>query len=95
MQGGWVYIMTNGAFGTLYVGVTNDLARRIDEHRSGTADSFTSRYKAARLAWAERHDNIVPAIKREKAIKYWRRCWKIDLITADNPNWDDLAVRWL
>jgi putative endonuclease len=90
--GGWVYIVTNCPKGTLYVGVgvTSDLARRIWEHREGVVAGFTSRYALKRLVFAERHDAIQAAIQREKNIKHWSRAWKIDLIEAENPRWDDL-----
>jgi putative endonuclease len=91
MHGGWVYIMANSAFGTLYVGVTSDLEKRVAQHKAGTFKGFTHRYCVTRLAYAERHDDIVSAIRREKNIKHWPRAWKIDLIMAQNPNWDDLA----
>ena len=90
MKGGWVYIVTNCAFGSLYVGVTNNLTRRIGEHRAGLADGHTKRYGLKRLVFAERHEDILSAIAREKAIKHWIRDWKIDLIMDQNPNWDDL-----
>jgi putative endonuclease len=91
MYGGWVYIMTNGAFGTLYVGVTSDLEKRVAQHKAGIYEGFTARYRVTRLAYCERHDDIVSAIRREKAIKHWPRAWKIDLIMEQNPNWNDLA----
>ena len=90
MKGGWVYIVTNGAFGTLYIGVTSNLAQRIAQHRAGETEGFTRRYKLTRLVYAERHEDILAAIHREKTLKRWNRAWKIDLIMADNPNWDDL-----
>jgi putative endonuclease len=90
MKGGWVYIVTDRAFGSLYVGVTNNLRRRIAEHREGATDRHTKKYRLSRLVYAERHEEILSAIAREKAIKHWVRAWKIDLIMADNPNWDDL-----
>ncbi len=90
MKGGWVYIVTNQAFGSLYVGVTSNLRRRIAEHRERTGVGHTAKYGLTRLVYAERHDEILAAIAREKAIKHWGRDWKIDLIMADNPNWDDL-----
>ena len=90
MQGGWVYIVTNCANGTLYVGVTSDLARRLWEHREGVADGFTKRYGLKRLVWAERHDDIRAAIQREHNLKHWPRAWKIQLILAGNPGWNDL-----
>ena len=90
MQGAWVYIMTNKVNGTLYVGVTSDIARRAWEHRTGVIDGFTRRYGLKRLVYCERHDTIILAIQREKAIKHWLRPWKIDLIQSVNPAWDDL-----
>jgi putative endonuclease len=88
--GGWVYIMASQPNGVLYVGVTADLARRTYEHREGLAARFTKRYAVKRLVWFERHDDIVAAIRREKAIKEWRRAYKVRLIVAGNPQWDDL-----
>ncbi len=87
---GWVYIITNRSNGILYVGVTSDLVRRVAEHRAGEVAGFTQRYGLKRLVWFERHDEIVGAIAREKAIKQWKRAWKIRLIVRDNPEWDDL-----
>jgi putative endonuclease len=91
--GGWVYIMTNRPNGTLYIGVTNDLARRVWEHREGVVAGFTKRYGLKRLVYAEHHDDIRIAIQREKSLKRWPRAWKVRLIHADNPNWDDLYDR--
>ncbi|MFC3674124.1 GIY-YIG nuclease family protein [Ferrovibrio xuzhouensis] len=90
MTGGWVYILTNQPRGTLYVGVTSDLVRRVWEHREGVAESFTKRYDLKRLVWFERHDDIREAIRREKALKRWLRDWKLDLVETANPGWDDL-----
>jgi putative endonuclease len=90
MQGGWVYIVTNRPNGTLYVGVTSDLARRAWEHREGVAEGFTKRYRLKRLVYAERHDDIRAAIQREKNLKHWSRTWKVRLILADNPDWNGL-----
>ncbi len=90
MSGGWVYIMTNRPNGTLYVGVTNDLSRRVWEHREGAADGFTKRYGLKRLVYAERHEDIQTAIQREKTIKHWSRAWRVHLILAENPEWNDL-----
>jgi len=90
MSGGWVYIMTNRPNGTLYVGVTSDLARRVWEHREGAADGFTKRYGLKRLVYAERHEDIQAAIQREKTIKHWSRAWRVHLILAENPEWNDL-----
>ena len=90
MQGGWVYIMANHPNGTLYVGVTSDLARRAWEHREGFVDGFTKQYGLKRLVYVERHEDIVSAIQREKNLKHWSRAWKVKLILAATPNWDDL-----
>ena len=89
-RGGWVYFLTNRRDGTLYIGVTNDLLRRIWEHRNGTSDGFTRRYYLKRLVYFECHDDIRTAIQRETSIKRWPRAWKINLITKDNPEWNDL-----
>jgi putative endonuclease len=90
MKGGWVYIMTNRPNGMLYIGVTNDIARRVYEHRTGIGSRFTSRYGLSRLAYFERHDDILAAIQREKNMKGWPRAWKARLISRINPEWRDL-----
>jgi len=90
MQGGWVYIVTNRRDGTLYVGVTSDIARLAWEHREGVVEGFTERYHLKRLVCVEHHDDIQSAIQREKNIKHWPRAWKVELIEAQNPEWDDL-----
>lgn len=90
MQGGWVYIVTNRPDGTLYIGVTSDLARRIHEHREGLVDGFSKRYGLTLLVWYERHDDIRNAIQRETSLKRWSRAWKVKLIHAMNSDWDDL-----
>ncbi|HRW60834.1 MAG TPA: GIY-YIG nuclease family protein [Defluviicoccus sp.] len=90
MRGGWVYIMTNRPNGTLYLGVTSNLARRVWEHREGVVDGFSKRYGLKRLVWFERHDDIRAAIQREKTMKHWPRAWKVRLILSANPEWDDL-----
>ena len=82
--------MTNRLNGTLYVGVTNDLARRVWEHREGLADGFTKKYGLKRLVYAEPHADIRFALQREKNLKHWSRAWKVRLILETNPNWDDL-----
>ncbi len=86
----WVYTLASHAGGTLYVGVTNDLVRRIYEHREGLAEGFTRKYGVKRLVYFEPHESILAAIQREKNIKHWSRKWKIDLIVRDNPDWRDL-----
>lgn len=90
MQGGWAYIVTNRPNGTLYVGVTSNLARRAWEHREGVAEGFTKRYGLKRLVYVERYEDILSAIQREKNLKHWSRTWKVRLILAQNPAWDDL-----
>jgi putative endonuclease len=90
MAGGWVYFMTNRRDGILYAGVTSDLPKRAWEHREGVTDGFTKRYQLKRLVYYERFDDIRDAIQREKSIKHWERAWKVRLIHAMNPNWDDL-----
>ena len=93
MSGGWVYILTNRPNGTLYVGVTHDLVRRVWEHREGVADGFTKRYALKRLVYFEHHDDMRGAIQREKNVKHWSRAWKVRLILRDNPDWEDLYDR--
>lgn len=85
-----VYIVASKDRGTTYIGVTNNITRRIWEHKQGAADSFTKRYSVNRLVRIEWFDNIETAIKREKQLKAWQRAWKIALIEEDNPHWSDL-----
>ncbi len=92
MPAGWIYVMTNRPNGTLYVGVTNDLTRRVGEHRAGIGSAFTARYKLDRLVYSETHGDMLTAIQREKNIKHWPPAWKVRLIVAANPAWDDLSV---
>ncbi|MFZ5733501.1 MAG: GIY-YIG nuclease family protein [Pseudomonadota bacterium] len=86
----WVYILSSAPGGTLYVGMTSNLVRRIYEHRQGLADGFTRKYGVKRLVHFEVHDTAIGAIQREKNIKHWPREWKIDLIVSGNPDWTDL-----
>ena len=86
----WVYILASEPGGTLYIGVTNNLVRRVYEHREGLAESFTKRYGIKTLVYFEPHETIAIALQREKNIKHWSREWKIDLIIASNPDWCDL-----
>lgn len=86
----FVYILASRQNGTLYVGVTNDVARRVFEHREDQAGSFTRRHGVHRLVYVEAHDDIGFAIQREKRIKRWQRRWKLDLIERENPDWRDL-----
>lgn len=84
-----VYIMTNRIYGTLYIGVTNDIARRAWEHREGLIDGFTKQHALKMLVYTEEFDSITEAIRREKRLKLWKRSWKIALIEEQNPNWED------
>ncbi len=86
----FVYILTNKPRGTLYVGVTNNLVRRVCEHREGTVRGFTKRYGLKQLVYYERYDAPTLAIQREKNIKHWSRAWKLDLVNSANPQWRDL-----
>jgi putative endonuclease len=88
----FVYILASQRNGTLYVGVTNDLIRRVQEHREGLVEGFTRRYRVKLLVFYEGHQDIREAITREKRIKRWRRDWKLQLIERSNPRWRDL---WL
>ncbi|MBX9990102.1 GIY-YIG nuclease family protein [Phreatobacter oligotrophus] len=89
-RGGWVYIITNRRDGVLYTGVTNDIARRGHEHRTGAYAGFTKHYGLKLLVWMERYDDIRDAIQRERSIKRWPRDWKVRLIHESNPDWRDL-----
>jgi putative endonuclease len=89
----WVYILASGLGGTLYIGVTNDLVRRVYEHRSNAVPGFTKKYGVHRLVYYEQFFDIENAIRREKRLKKWSRAWKIALIEKTNPNWDDLYPR--
>ena len=86
----YVYILSNKTRGTLYIGVTNDLLRRMWEHRTHAPSGFTDRYNLTRLIWYEQYAEPADAIRREKALKRWNRAWKIDLIEKTNPGWRDL-----
>ena len=86
----WVYILASRPRGTLYVGVTNNLIRRIYEHRERLADGFTKEHSVKMLVYYEQHATAMTAIQREKNIKHWSRAWKIDLIRSMNPQWRDL-----
>jgi putative endonuclease len=86
----YVYILASRIGGTLYIGVTNDLIRRVAEHRLKLAKGFTKKYGVHRLVYFEQYDDAENAIRREKRLKKWNRVWKIRLIEELNPNWDDL-----
>ena len=89
-KAGYVYIMASGKYGTLYIGVTSDLAKRVWQHRGGHIKGFTSSFDVKQLVYYELCDTIETAIIREKALKKWRRQWKINAIEKFNPDWDDL-----
>jgi len=91
----YVYILASGKNGTLYIGITNDLMRRLYEHKNSLIKGFTNKYKVNNLVYFEETNDISEAIKREKQLKKWNRQWKIELIEKDNPNWEDLAKEWL
>jgi putative endonuclease len=91
-KGGFVYILASGRNGTLYLGSTVDLCRRVYEHRQAYTPGFTTRYGVFQLVWYERYDLIVDARHREYVLKKWRRAWKIALIEAMNPLWRDLSL---
>ena len=86
----YVYILASGLNGTLYIGVTNDLIRRVYEHKNDVVPGFTKTYKVHSLVYFEETNDIRAAIEREKQLKKWRREWKLDLIEKDNPQWEDL-----
>jgi putative endonuclease len=90
MKGGWVYILASDRNGTIYTGVTADLAVRMTRHREGKGSRFAAIYSVMRLVHAEHFERIDEAIAREKAIKKWRRAWKLQLIERGNPEWNDL-----
>ncbi len=86
----YVYMLASERNGTIYIGVTNDILRRMWEHRTETMQGFTSRYGVKRLVWFEVHPSILNAIQREKNLKHWSRAWKMALIEKTNPTWRDL-----
>jgi len=90
MRGYWVYILASKPRGTLYVGVTNGIIARVDQHRSGMGSKFTRTYKVHLLVWFQEYADVREAIQREKTMKEWPRAWKINLIERTNPHWEDL-----
>jgi len=86
-----VYILASKRNGTLYVGMTNDIDRRIHEHKKDLNEGFTKRYQVHNLVWYEVHDDVLQAIRREKQLKKWMRPWKLELIEKHNPKWIDLV----
>ena len=91
---GYVYLLASQRNGTLYVGVTSDLVRRVDEHRRGDVAGFTQQYGAQRLVYVEVHDDIRDAIQREKQVEKWNRAWELRLIETEDPAWRDLYADW-
>jgi putative endonuclease len=89
-KGGWVYMMSDRYRGGIYTGVTADLPARVTQHREDSGSAFVRKYGFTRLVYAERHEPIEEATARDKAIKKWRRAWKIELIEPMNPDWNDL-----
>ncbi len=85
-----VYILTSKKYGTLYIGVTSNLVKRIWKHKNNVVFGFTQKYNIHRLVWYETHETMYSAISRENAMKKWRRRWKIELIEQQNPHWKDL-----
>ncbi len=93
MKPGFVYIVTNKREGVLYIGVTDNLSNRIEQHRVGQGASFTRRYNCRRLVWFERFENLHDARKVDRQMKAWQRAWKIEKFETLNPEWNDLVVQ--
>jgi putative endonuclease len=85
-----VYLLASGRRGTLYIGVTSDLVKRVWQHKEGFADAFTKDHAVHHLVWFELHTDMAGAIAREKALKFWKRAWKLRLVEEGNPEWRDL-----
>ncbi len=88
----YVYILASERRGTLYIGVTNDLIRRMYEHKNGLVDGFTKKYKVHLLVYYQQCEDVISVIQREKQLKAWRREWKVRLIEETNPDWNDLSA---
>ncbi len=86
----YVYILASKRNGTLYIGVTNDLQKRVNEHKNKSVPGFTQKYDITKLVYHETTDDIIGALEREKQLKKWNRKWKIELIEKENPLWEDL-----
>jgi putative endonuclease len=95
VKGGYVYIMASRKNGTIYIGVTSDLIKRVYEHREGLIDGFTKKYGCKLLVWFEVYDDLQEARRRELQMKEWKRAWKIKLIEEQNLDWDDLYPKLL
>ncbi len=87
----YVYILASARNGTLYIGVTSDLPKRVWEHKEGIVEGFTKKYGVNQLVWFDVHEDAMAAITREKQLKKWERAWKINLIQKENPLWRDLS----
>ena len=94
MPSGFVYILASARNGTLYIGVTSDLASRMDQHRNGKGSKFVARHDVTRLVLFEEFALYADAIRRETAMKRWKRDWKLTLIEKTNPQWKDLTGQW-
>ncbi|QDZ08478.1 GIY-YIG nuclease family protein [Sphingomonas panacisoli] len=92
-KAGFVYIMASGRNGTIYIGVTSDLPKRVWEHRNGIVGGFTKKYGCHLLVWYEAYDSIEDARQRELRMKEWKRAWKLREVEGMNPDWDDLYER--
>ena len=90
MRSYWVYILASKPRGTLYIGVTNGIIFRVEQHRAGKGSNFTRKYQVHQLVWFQEFADVRAAIQREKTMKEWPRAWKINLIEQDNPHWSDL-----
>lgn len=95
MKQGYVYIMANAPHGTLYIGVTSDVMRRVSEHKLGIVEGFTKKYGLKTLVYLEVAPTMADAIAREKQLKRWHRDWKINLINEANPDWRDVSMDWM
>ena len=89
----YVYIITNKPRGTLYIGITNDIIRRMQEHKNKMVEGFSKKYSLDKLMYYESYADVKEAIGREKMLKEWKRVWKIELIEQNNPNWEDLIEK--
>ena len=95
MDSYYIYILSNFTNTTLYIGVTNNLQRRLNEHKTKSIKGFTEKYNVNKLVYFEETTDIKSAIQREKNLKKWKREWKIELIRKKNPNFNDLSANWL
>lgn len=90
----YVYILASQRNGTLYIGMTNNLQRRVYEHKTGVIKGFTQKYGISMLIYFEEFQQVEQAIERENNLKKWKRAWKLKLIEKENPNWNDLTKNW-